>query len=126
MKFEQRKWDGKAEKIFDDFLVPEEERGALIADINEGFATLWRITGENWETWLITRLERWSTGHREMVLEAVKGRNVVEILKYLFEHYRKAGVDSVRFVTPHPEAVAARLVAPLGMKRVETVFRVEL
>lgn len=126
MKFQQCQWDAKAAAVFDDFLIAPDRRGELIEEIADGRATLWRITGDGWETWLITRLEAWSNGKREMVLEAVKGRHIVPILRRMFEHYRAAGVDSVRFVTPHPEAVAARLVKPLGLQRVETVFRVEL
>ncbi|WP_406827717.1 hypothetical protein [Microbulbifer sp. ARAS458-1] len=126
MKFEQRKWCEEAESIFDDFLIAPERRQEVISEVQDGRSTLWKISGGQWETWLITRLEKWPNGCREMVLEAVRGRHIVKILRHLFRHYKAAGVNSVRFATPHPEAVATRLVKPLGLKRVETVFRVEL
>lgn len=124
MSFERRPWDAAADAAFDDFLIEPGQRSEIIGEVDSGAATLWRITGAAWETWLITRLEHWPGGHREMVLEAVTGRHVVPILRKLFAHYRDAGVNSVRFATPHPEGVAARLVAPLGMQRAETIFRV--
>ena len=126
MKFEQRQWDQEAEQVFDSFLVPDRDRPRIIEEVNSGQATLWKISGESWQTWLITCLEQQADGTREMVLEAVTGRHVRPILQRLLQHYRAHGVDSVRFETPHPEKVAARLVAPLGFKRAATTFRMEL
>lgn len=91
-----------------------------------GVATLWRITGKNYVTWLITRIEQFPNGVRELVLDVIEGKNCKQIVKILIERARKLGIKSVRFETHHNEKLAQRFVGGLGFSRVATVFRVGL
>lgn len=98
----------------------------LIQSIANGAAVLWRVTGEGWQSWLITRIEKYPSGVREMVLEAIAGKNCKEILRRVFKVAAGAGISSVRFETHHAEKIAQRFIGGLGFNRVATVFRVEL
>lgn len=94
--------------------------------INTGDAILWRISGGDFVTWLITRVEAFPNGERELVLDVIAGKQCKEILQIIFDRARALGFSSVRFETHHPEKLAARFMGSLGFERVATVFRAAL
>lgn len=94
--------------------------------IETGEAILWRITGNGFTTWLITRVETFPNGHIELVLDVIAGKNCKTILKTIFERAKNMGVKSVRFETHHPEKLAKKFIGGFGFERVATVFRAGL
>ena len=94
--------------------------------IEAGQAVLWKISGDGFVTWLITRYEFFPNGERELVLDVIAGKQCKEILQKIFDRARSLGFQSVRFETHHPEKLAARFIGSLGFKRVATVFRAAL
>ncbi|MGB3610508.1 MAG: hypothetical protein WA987_09035 [Cellvibrio sp.] len=95
-------------------------------DVDQGRAVLWRVSGDDWVTWLVTRIEQFEGGHIELVLEVIAGKNARAIVAALTEKVKKMGVKSIRFETHHPEKTAARLVGCLGFERVATTFRLNI
>lgn len=95
-------------------------------DVDQGRAVLWRVSGADWVTWLVTRIEQFECGDIELVLEVIAGKNARAIVQALREKVKKMGVTSIRFETHHPEKTAARLVGCLGFERVATIFRLEI
>ena len=94
--------------------------------IDSGEAILWRITGRDFVTWLITRVEIFPDGCSELVLDVIAGKKCKEILKKIFERAKQMGVNSVRFETHHSEKLAKKFIGDMGFERVATVFRVSL
>jgi hypothetical protein len=95
-------------------------------DVNAGRAILWRVEGEDWRTWLVTRIVKYQSGHVELVLEAIAGTHANDIVRELKRRVKPLGVQSIFFETHHPEKAAQRLVRGLGFERVATSYRVTL
>lgn len=125
MIFRMQQWCDEAAEALKGLIDPD-VFPLLIQSIKNKSAVLWRVLGEGWQSWLITRVEVYPNGIREMVLEVIAGKNCKDILKRVFEVAKSAGVKSIRFETHHSEKVAMRFVGGLGFQRVATVFRVEL
>lgn len=94
--------------------------------IEDGTAILWRITGDDWITWLITRVEMFPNGVRELVFDAIAGKNARQILEAMLKRAKALGIHQARFESHHPENIIARAMGGLGFKRVTTVFKVSL
>jgi hypothetical protein len=94
--------------------------------IKNGTAKLWRIDGDGFITWLITRVEKFPAGDTELVLDAIAGKNCKKIVKLLIEKAKALGINSVRFETHHSEKLAIKFVGSLGFKRVATVLRAQI
>jgi hypothetical protein len=94
--------------------------------IESGAAVLWRVSGSDYVTWLITRVEQFPGGTRELVLDVIAGKNCVEIVKTLIKRAKNLGINSVRFETHHSEKLAKKFICSLGFERVATVFKVAL
>lgn len=125
MNFTLCKWCEEAEeKILP--LVSAEVREGFKTDIEAGRVNLWRVEGDGFITWLVTRIETLDGGKIRMVLECIAGTNSREIVAELKVKLKNLGVSSMRFETHHSEKVAARLVGCLGFERVASVFEVAL
>ena len=96
------------------------------AGVDAGRLTLWKVEGEGWQTWLVTKIIQFQGGHVELVLEVIAGSHARQIVRTLQEKVKPLGVNSMLFETHHPEKVAARLVGCLGFKRTATKFRAQL
>lgn len=94
--------------------------------VESGDAILWRITGADFVTWLITRVEIFPSGERELVLDVIAGKNCKEIVKTLMERAKNLGIQTVRFETHHSEKLAKKFIGGLGFSRVATVFKAAL
>lgn len=117
MRWELCSWSDEAERELKDALG---EDGEIIrGEVEAGSASLWRIEGHGY---FVTRLEKTVTGS-ELVMVAWQGVDTFPVVEHLQAVARNQGIDSIRFHTAHPEKLAGRFVAPLGFKRVETVFR---
>lgn len=125
MIFQLQRWSDEAAAALKGLIDPD-VLPLLIQRIKNGCAVLWRVLGDGWQSWLITRIEVFPNGVREMVLEVIAGKNCKEILARVFEVAKNAGVKSIRFETHHAEKIAQRFIGGLGFQRVATVFRVEL
>jgi hypothetical protein len=124
MMFVRSQWCDRAEQVLG-HLIHKDVKPFLLDAVKSGAATLWKVQGDNWETWLLTRVEKFGDT-RELVLEAIDGSHCHEIVRRVFKVAKNAGVSSVRFETHHAEKVAGRFVAGLGFERVATVFRAQL
>lgn len=123
--FTPSRWNDEAAAVIGPLVHP------LIAnefqrDVERGRAVLWRVSGDDWVTWLVTRIEQFECGHIELVLEVIAGKHARLIVSALTEKVKVMGVKSIRFETHHPEKTAARLIGCLGFNRVATTFRLEL
>lgn len=124
MIFVRSQWCDRAEQALG-HLIHTDVKPFLMNAVKTGAATLWCVQGDDWETWLLTRVEKFESGP-ELVLEAIDGSHCKEIVQRVKEVAKKSGVNSVRFETHHAEKVAGRFVAGLGFERVATVFRAQL
>lgn len=125
MKFQVSQWCEEAARELMGLIDPDVLPLTLQA-ISDGIAVLWKVTGDGWHSWLITRIEKFPTGVIELVLEVIAGKNCKQILERVFEQAKKSGVTSIRFETHHAEKIAQRFIGGLGFNRVATVFRAEL
>lgn len=94
--------------------------------IKNGTAKLWRIDGDNFVTWLVTRVELYPNGDTELVLDVIAGRECKKIVKYLMDRAKAMGIKSVRFETHHSEKLAKKFMGGLGFERAATVLRAVL
>lgn len=106
-------------------LIQPGHRTDFVADVEAGRVWVWRVTGSGWITYLATRVELLETGP-ELVFEAIAGSHAADIVRQALGNARAVGIKTARFETPHPEAVAARLLRGTGFKRAATLFRAEL
>ena len=125
MIFEQCDWCEEAERVLAPLIEPEIKM-EFMNSIATGAATLWRVSGDGFTTWLVTRVEKYLGGHVELVLEVIAGKKARDIVSALMERVKPHGVHSIRFETHHPEKTASRLIGSLGFERQATVFRVSL
>jgi hypothetical protein len=125
MQMVKSKWCDEAARalagLIDPAVLPLQKKW-----IEEGSAILWRITGGEFVTWLITRVESFPNGQCELVLDVIAGKQCKAILKKIFERARALGCHTVRFETHHPEKLAARFIGSLGFERAATIFRAKL
>lgn len=124
MKMKSVSWCDEAaaalERLIDPDMLP-----IFINWISQGVATLWKITGKDYVTWLITRIEKFQSG-MELVLDVIAGKNCKEIVRTLIERAKALGIKQIRFETHHSEKLATKFIGGLGFERVATVFRVSL
>lgn len=125
MIFNKCQWCEEAEeKILP--LVSESVREGFKRDIDQERAFLWRVEGDEFTTWLVTRLETMDGGKIRLVLECIAGTHAREIVAELKIKVKKLGVSTMRFETHHSDKVASRLVGCLGFERVASIFEVSL
>lgn len=118
-------WNDEAAAMIAPLVCPMVADG-FRRDIETGKSMLWCITGDDWKTWLVTRLEVLDGGHIELVLGVIAGKHARAIVSELKQNVKKLGVKSMRFETHHSEKVATRLVGCLGFNRMATIFRADL
>jgi hypothetical protein len=125
MIFLAKSWCDEAAAALKELIDPD-VLPILLAAINKGTATLWLITGDGWQSWMITRIESFASGVKELVIEVIAGKNSKAIFRRVAEVAKQNGIKSIRFETHHSEKTIARFVTDLNVKRVATVFRCEL
>lgn len=125
MKMEKASWCDEAAAALAGLIEPA-VMPLMRKWLDEGSAILWRITGGEFVTWLITRGESFPNGERELVLDVIAGKQCKAIVKIILEKARALGFQTVRFETHHPEKLAARFMGSLGFSRAATVFRAVL
>lgn len=120
--WERRRWDDQAEAALGDLI--DGDRQAVLEDLEDGRAELWRARGPGYEGWLITRVEAMRDGGRELVLIAGRGRGMAAVMLVLREAARRSGCRRIRAHSHRPGY--ARFVAGLGFREVERVFVLDL
>lgn len=125
MKMTASSWCDEAAEALGDLISPDVF--PIYMDwIRQGVCKLWRVTGDNYVTWLITRVEQYPNGMRELVLEVIAGKNARQIIKTVLERAKDLGIHTARFETHHSEKVAQKFMGCLGFVRRATVLEVKL
>ncbi len=125
MNWRRCQWNPIAEKALNRLIDPA-VKSELLREIEEGKACLWCIESDDRETWLVTRVDFFPDGSRELVLEVVQGRNVNAVIDTLKARCIKLGIESIRFETHHSEKAASRLIRGSGFERAASIFRCAL
>lgn len=125
MKMTPSQWCDEAAEALGGLMSPELFE-IYMQWISQGICKLWRVTGNDYVTWLITRVEQYPNGLRELVLEVIAGKNARQIVKQLLERAKNLGIHTARFETHHSEKVAQKFIGGLGFKRRATTFEVVL
>lgn len=125
MKFVRWHWCDEAAEALNG-LISAEMMPIMLGWIEKGSAILWRICGADYVTWLITRVEMYPNGTRELVLEVIAGKNCRAIVKALIDRAKTLGIHSIRFETHHSEKLATKFLGGLGFKRAATILRAEI
>ncbi len=118
MILQQCQWCQEAADALREELSPDE---ALIrSEVERGISKLWRIDGG----WLVTRPETYHDGSRELVLVAIRGRDINDLMAVVKAAAIEAGFPSIRYHSSRPGA--ARFTKQWGFDPAETVYRCEL
>jgi|GEM_PF-6291579 len=125
MKFERSQWcEEAAEKILP--LVYDRLQSGFIASVNKGVFALWRVGGQDFETWLVTSMNYLDGGEVELRVECIAGKKSREIMAELMQRSKILGVNSIRFESHHSEKIVKRMAEPLGFERVAAIYRVDI
>lgn len=125
MKMTRTSWCDEAAAALDGLISPE-MLPLFLQWIKDGTAILWKITGDTWATWLITRVESFPNGVRELVFDVIEGKNARQILRVLMDRAKAMGIQQARFESHHPEKVLNKAMGGLGFRRAATVYKVNL
>jgi len=88
-------WCEEAEAAFRSHPDTAEDLDNIRRNVQEDSAQLWRFTGPA-TMWLVTRVERYPSGRRELVLVNAIGRNSRVVLDVCDRMARRIGAETVR------------------------------
>lgn len=125
MKISAGEWCEEAAKALGELISPD-VFSVYMKWLRQGICRLWKIEGENYLTWIITRVELYPSGVKELVVEVIAGKNAREIMREFLRRAKALGIDRARFETHHSEKIAQRLIGDLGFKRRASVYEVNL
>lgn len=106
-------------------LISPDIKAVIDQQILNGSASLFFVTGDGIEAWLLVSYEQYPSGG-EIVLEAIAGRGANAITKEILKRAKNCGFKSARFETHHAEKVAEKLISGTNLKRRASVYGCDL
>lgn len=94
-------WCDQADQAFASHPDTADDLASIRSDVIDDQAQLWRFTGPA-DMWLVTRLERYANGDRELVLVNAIGSNSRLVLSVCDRMARQAGAQSLRAHLKNP------------------------
>lgn len=121
MRWTRAEWSDEAEAALGKLI--QGDRARTLRHIEEGKAELFRIEGEAYDGWLLTRIEELlETGTLELHVLAFAGRGSRALLEDLKRIAKASGCESVRCEASEP--AVQRLWSRIGFDEIERVYRV--
>lgn len=109
-------WSPEAAEHLKEEINPDDD--LIRAEVESGAAILWHVVNH---CHLITRMDTYEDGTRELVLVAIRGENIAPVMEQIKQAAKIAGIPSIRFHSSRKGA--ERFAKQWGFVPVETVYR---
>lgn len=116
-------WCIEAETAFASHCDTAADLAEIAVQVMDGDAQLWRFEGKA-AVWLVTRLERYPTGKKELVLVNGIGKNSRAVLDVCDRIAQKAGAESLRAHIARP--ALGRIMKARGWQPGRTIYHKSL